>query len=193
MKISEMVSDSQQIVVGGAPLEFAVMAPVGRHRRVILRSDGDVLDLIGLDNTAFNTEDSGRYRPSIFRLRGLSRKDLNGYIVRTGSFYSIDSEGEERDSYLSFAWRGLASPEGEKTIGRAFERISVDLRGAMTDWNADDVEWYIAPVIAICQQVTSSERRRAERRSIVFGFVMAIYAALIVGALIRILPILLDR
>jgi hypothetical protein len=160
-----------------------VIGPRENHDRVIMRSEGAGLDLLGY---AIRTglEDRREYRPAAFdavfsaslTMALFSRK---GRRLNTITSLKVVKTGpeDERNSSCVFAWVGESSSPNKDKIETIFNNHIVDLKEAIDSDDLEGAEWHIAPVLYECikgQQSRSSYR----------AFLRVYVLALVVSALV---------
>lgn len=186
--MNENEKRSSAILITRSPVPFAVMGSSHRHRRVLVTSDDANLDLIGIDSEHFwpgpHTTSS---RISIFEWLNVPR-ELNAMIVRGPSTHEIDTDISARNrprlTNLSFSWRGIASDNDYLRIENAFQARAVDLENAIKSGVPSEVEWQVAPLIALCNSATTAAVRKQRIRRTYFYFILISYTIIVIFGLI---------
>lgn len=180
------------IIVENSPVSFAIMGPGEPHRHVLIRSNDQNLDLVGLDNRTFLSDYEREAVERSSALGGMFVPDPRPLIVRTSLDYAKVSNDDARSSHLSFAWRGLANDRDLANIKEIFHMVAADLVFALDETTPENVEWQIAPLVALCRSATDDAIRRRKRRLAAMMFTMLVYGIMILAIALN-FPLLLER
>ena len=171
-------AESVSITLTGSSLPFVLIGPAGKHRRVLVKSVEDTLDLVGLDGLP---EDFQRDRPvglDVFALN-FGRKERGQRNIVRGRDSVAVGNGDKRTTFYSFAWRGLATTRDCEEISDQLNRISKDLEKALNDNRVDDVEFVLASIVLLCERI--NERRTGARVTIRIFFALSLVAYGVIG------------
>lgn len=180
------------IIVENSPVSFAIMGPGDPHRHVLIRSNDQNLDLVGLDNRTFLSDYEREAVERSSALGGMLVPDPRALIVRTSLDYAKVSNDDVRSSHLSFAWRGLANNRDLENIKEIFHMVAADLIFALDETTPGSVEWQVAPLVALCRSATDATIRRSKLRRAAMIFTLLVYGIMILAVALN-FPLLLER
>lgn len=170
MKITE---SERGFIIDNSSVEFALIGPKGKHRGVLVRSSDVGLDLIGF--AELSSKESRREWGKFSVLNWFSLGSRY-YHTKSHYFSNIDEDQyDNRSSDYDLIWRGFASSGDVKRISDEISRRAADLHGAIKNREIDEIEWQIAPLIALCQRATTRLRRLRWLNVFAVGCVVAIY------------------
>jgi hypothetical protein len=161
----------ENAIVIESPIEFAIVGPSDSRDKVLVKSKGAGLDLIGLAAEAWSSNELPRPPDPILSL--WERRQLN--VVKSFPARDVSSNSDTRSSRFSFAWIGLASRDGIQLIEKSLNLYLPDLHKAMRERDEAGIEWAIAPVIYTC---TMANQRRRRIRSMLLA-AAALYILLV--------------
>lgn len=171
------------IVLEGGSLPFALMGPAGGHRRVLVRSRGATLDLIGLDGWP---DEDPKLHVRLFDLNlfqlGFGEPTPRN-IVRSNVPVTIGGD-DPRSSFYSFVWRGHATSNDRAMVRDLLQSITTDLELALTENRIDDLEITLSPLILFCQKISEKRARMRTNFRTMLAFAVLIYAVMAVWLLI---------
>lgn len=147
------------ITLTGSALPFVLIGPAGRHRRVLVKSVDDNLDLVGLDGLPDDLTRDQSHGPSFLLNFGDTGRGQRN-IVRSKEDVTAGPY-DDRQTFYSFAWRGFATNADQDKVREQLDRIAVDLEIALDSGSIDDVEFVLSSVVLICERL--HERRRNMR------------------------------
>ena len=181
----------QTVLLDSSPVSFVITGPGSGHRRVLIRSPDQNLDLVGLDSGGHENR-SIKLNRNIFSVLSISPAiddNLDRFIVRTHPRVGFDpstSFEDDRTTYFSFAWRGWASVDEIEHIRDMFIKLGPDLEVAIKSKDINAVEWAVSGLIGICHSYTKRHSRRYRRMTQLFYACSVIYAAIIFALLVQI-------
>lgn len=179
-------SPVQPLTLKNSPVEFVLAGPSGKHRGVLVRSDNADLSLVGAAASASESLHL-ESRPEISRV--LLDRQPGILAVQSPPLQNIEpSNLDFRQADYSFVWRGFATEKETRRIAKELAHRAADLRDALQEQSGIEVEWHLAPIIALCDSATSAHRRQA--RVLVWGvplfflaFAITLTIAIIVTAI----------
>jgi hypothetical protein len=181
---------SSPIIVRNSPVSFVITGARGTHREVLVRSAHDNLDLVGLDgqhDVALPNRPRGVF--SQFVIPG--EADLGPLIIRSDTSFPVAPVTEEpngvfdrRVSYLTFAWKGMATEEDITRLATEFSYAATDIREAIERRAEGTLEWLLSRLVLICDTSTRRITLRTKARQRIFLLSGGFYVALIALAIL---------
>ena len=126
---------------------------------MIIRSDKDNLDLVGLDSSS----------------KQMIERSSDSFALPERHMVTIPTtaiQGELREGSIAFAWHGAARKDDVKKIERLLFDLRVDLVNAISSPDEGRLEWLISKVILLCEE--ADERTRGSRRAVIVSLVTVI-------------------
>lgn len=169
-----------------SPIEFVLIATIGRARNVIAKSKGARIDLASYatssDFQIFRDKTSSLQDalfPMVEELRPLV---ANSVPLRN----PVSEHYDPRFSEFTLVWRGAGGFKIIDKIERLLNEISPILVDAYESDYRERVEWLLSPVIALCNESMLQEkniRYRSATRLKLFIGISIVYSVVSIAAL----------
>lgn len=190
---------SEQLVIDGSPVEFALVGPYRRTRSVFARSTGETLDLVGLDGASIDeiynkySGESGlisKFLLDPFEILSLPIPESNISRAVAERFIDTDEGRDVRYSEMSFCWRGHANRSQRDYIEQMFSERAGILYDAARRGRVQEFQWHIAPIIAVCERFNEQKKRRLIARRNMLALFLGLY---VIAAAIALTGMLTNR
>lgn len=159
-------------VIRNSPIEFVITGPYGGTDRVLVRSENAGLDLVGLAANFHPYDEPDFYRRTpLSSIESLIRKKPPTNIISSEPWEDVHSEIDSRRSRYRFVWRGHTTPRAIDHARDVFNRLTPELKHAISDESIESLEWIIAPLIFTCHE-SNEDRQRKIRLN---RWIMAVY------------------
>ena len=135
------------IVIKNSPIEFVVSGPMEGRDRIIIRTENAALDLVG---KAIHSEHYKHETRPGFPLSLLPGRSAQLNTVTGGYVPDARSDIDDRDSMLTFTWRGHVTRDGVRDVNSAFRMHYIDIYMSYYHGDEQDVEIQISPLIYQC-------------------------------------------
>ena len=166
-----------------SPIEFVLIGPLRGRDRVLLRSDGAGLDLIGF-GTSGHRSDELQSPTGVFSIVfDRTKRWLN--IVESGAVHDIDRVTDDRKSHLRFVWVGACSESRRKTIEHELSRCGLDLSKAIREGDLTGIEMSVAPLVLHASLAHLRGRARIHRMWTIVTIYVLLFAFMVVGVGIK--------
>lgn len=147
------------VVIKNSPVEFAVSGPMRGRDRILVRSENAGLDLIGKAMHFDGYKDDVKPSTVLSQVLGAPTR-LNSVV---GGYVSdVGSDIDDRNSRVTFTWRGHATSRSAAEVHKAFFIFYKEIYAAYYYGDEDDVELQISPLIYQCS--LANERFAHSRR-----------------------------
>jgi len=166
-------SDVSYSVLTTEEISFVLIAPFDDVERIIAKSEGAGLEIIG-QALQSSGEGSTYYERGILSNILLPEgRQINAIFV-DGMLHRYGKD-DMRPALVRFAWRGYASDVDKKRIKETLEKALADLTYAE---KTSSVELALGPVILACMRADwGGKRRRTLMRGMLFLYLMAVLVA----------------
>lgn len=155
-------------IIRNSPIEFILVGPFNGKDSIIVRSSNAALDLVGLANFRYKTQESLLISSNNFPILSTSRQ-LN--FVDSKEARDINDFADRRYSVYRFVWVGYSNRFGREQVLDYFNESLDILRQAIIEENMADIELNISGIILQCSLV--NQKRLKARRS--FFVVLTLY------------------
>lgn len=160
-----------------SPVEFALIATVGRKRAVIAKSKGAQIDLVAYAQRDTHDEEESPAFPMRFPFPFPAPMQLHPFSIdslptRIPSNYEFD----KRSSQYTLVWRGAGYNRHRRRIEKEFRLRIEDIVQAVDQQTPSQLEWVLSPVIDLCHRATIYSRQKRLTFVSAFWFVILVYA-----------------
>lgn len=170
-----MNSSSRAVVIKNSPVEFVVTGPMGGRDRILVRSENAGLDLIGKAMHFDGYRNDVKPSSVLSQILGEPAR-LNSVV---GGYVSdAVSDIDDRNSRVTFTWRGHATSRSAAEVHKAFFIFYKEIYAAYYYGEEGDVELQISPLIYQCS--LANEKSAHSRR--LMKLLLGCYAFLGLGA-----------
>ncbi|HJE67219.1 hypothetical protein [Pseudomonas oryzihabitans] len=140
-----------------SPVEFVLVATIGRGRAVVAKSKGAGIDLASYAQK--NQYHYGERRSSFIQVFYPVIDDLSPLAVDSYPLKNPRSkEYDERSSELTLVWRGKDRPGLIEDVKISLNEIGLGLTEAIESGSPARVEWLLSPVLAKCTEALADAR-----------------------------------
>lgn len=140
-----------------SPVEFVLVATIGRERSVVAKSKG-----AGIDLASYAQKNKYRYterRSSLVQLFYPAIDDLSPLTVDSDPLQNPRSkEYDERGSEFTLVWRGKDRPGLTEEVKMSLDEAGFDLTEAIENGSSARLEWLLSPVLAKCTEALTEAR-----------------------------------
>ncbi|WP_143606030.1 hypothetical protein [Variovorax sp. 54] len=188
------MSESERLSVAGvfeyeSPVEFVLIATIGRQRGVVAKSVGAKIDLSAYAQKNKSKFSRKSHTPPVSSVFFPRLQNLYPLSADTELMPPLDDvlEIDSRMSECTLVWRGIDSPYFEREIESELKSCGPAIMKALDAGSRATLELILAPLIARCNMQMLMEREARIRRASLFWFFIAtlgVYAVAVVGYLI---------
>lgn len=154
------------VVIKNSPVEFVVSGPMGGRDRIIIRSENAGLDLIGKAMHVGGYRNDIRSNSLISQIFGAPPR-LN--TVVGGYVSDVRSDIDDRDSMVTFTWRGHSTKSGVMVVHETFFIFYKEIYASYFYGDEDDVELQISPLIYQCSWANEKALRSQRMIKLLLG------------------------